>query len=313
MKEVSHKDYLEFIKERGTGVIIGDQQVELRQEWRIESYAPPDDYKPEKETVWSFPNRGNWATHVGDYRGNWSPYIPRNLIMRYTKPGDHVLDQMAGSGTTLVECKLLWRNGVGVDINPNAVMVARDRLNFEYASSSEQGKSCVIRTYVGDARYLNEIASESVDLVATHPPYARMIMYTRKSAGALDGDLSWLPLQTYLREMSRVAEESLRVLKPSKHCAILIGDTRKQLHYVPIAFRVMQAFLDAGFILREDIIKRQWKMKGTRERWRGKGYDFYLITHEHVFVFRKPASEEELSRFRHSSRNMFRMETREDK
>jgi hypothetical protein len=83
------------------------------------------------------------ATVVGNYRGNWSPYIPRNLILRYTQPGDIVLDRdgnprmpaehtclrppearlgMMGSGTTLVECKLLGRRAVGVDVNPDAVM-----------------------------------------------------------------------------------------------------------------------------------------------------------------------------------------------
>ena len=30
-------------------------------------------------SVWSFPNRGNWATHDAKWRGNWSPYIPRNI------------------------------------------------------------------------------------------------------------------------------------------------------------------------------------------------------------------------------------------
>jgi hypothetical protein len=109
--------------------------------------------------------------------------------------------------------------------------------------------------------------------------------------------------------MRRVADESLRVLKPDKHCAILIGDTRKQKHYVPIAFGVMQAFLDSGFIIREDIIKRQWKMRGTREKWRGRGYDFYLIAHEHIFVFRKPADQKEYSKHRHSSRAMFKVAT----
>lgn len=44
-------------------------------------------------TVWSFPDRGDWATHVGNYRGNWSPHIPRNLILRYTQPGELVLDR----------------------------------------------------------------------------------------------------------------------------------------------------------------------------------------------------------------------------
>jgi len=40
---------------------------------------------------------------------------------------------MMGSGTTLVEAKLLERNAIGLDINLDAVMVARDRLNFYYS------------------------------------------------------------------------------------------------------------------------------------------------------------------------------------
>ncbi|GAH99541.1 unnamed protein product, partial [marine sediment metagenome] len=34
----------------------------------------PKDFREEQTTVWSFKNRGNWATHSGEYRGNWSPY-----------------------------------------------------------------------------------------------------------------------------------------------------------------------------------------------------------------------------------------------
>jgi DNA modification methylase len=304
MNEVTHEDYIKFVKDHGARVEIGDMLIELRHDWGDMRFTPPDDYQPEKKTVWSFPSRGSWATHAGDYRGNWSPYIPRNIILRYTKPGDLVLDQMVGSGTTLVECRLLGRNAIGVDVNLNAVMVARNRLDFQYETPLEFGKSSAIKTYVGDARNLNEVASNSVDLVATHPPYAQIIRYTRKGKGALQGDLSQLPLDSYLSEMRKVAEESLRVLKPGNHCAILIGDTRKQLHYVPIAFRIMQIFLDAGFILREDIIKEQWKMKGTREKWRGRNRNFYLIAHEHIFIFRKPTSDEEYSLHKYSSRAM---------
>ena len=39
----------------------------------------PKNFKLESTTIWSFKSRGNWATHNGQYRGNWSPYIPRNL------------------------------------------------------------------------------------------------------------------------------------------------------------------------------------------------------------------------------------------
>lgn len=50
----------------------------------------PENYKMEVSTLWSFSDRGNWATHNGKYRGNWSPYVPRNVIMRYSKEGDIV-------------------------------------------------------------------------------------------------------------------------------------------------------------------------------------------------------------------------------
>ena len=48
----------------------------------------PDDFELEMTTVWSFPDRGNWATHDAKWRGNWSPYIPRNIILRYSQEGD---------------------------------------------------------------------------------------------------------------------------------------------------------------------------------------------------------------------------------
>ena len=95
-----------------------------------------NDFKPEETTIWSFKERGSWATHSGDYRGNWSPYVPRNLILRYTNPGDWVLDQFMGSGTTLIEAKLLNRNAVGVDINPQAVKLTKENLKFARNSDS---------------------------------------------------------------------------------------------------------------------------------------------------------------------------------
>ncbi len=104
MTEVSHEDYLGFI-ENNASVFIEDVEIKLGKLFSIKSFGPPEDYRIEDSTVWSFPNRGNWATHKSNYRGNWSPYIPRNLILKYTKEGDWVLDQMMGSGTTLIEAK----------------------------------------------------------------------------------------------------------------------------------------------------------------------------------------------------------------
>jgi len=297
MKEITHKDYLEYVKTHKFAT-IEDVKLEIGKNWPIKELQPKN-FKPETTTVWSFPDRGSWATHYlnSKYRGNWAPEVPRNLILKYTKEGEVVLDQMVGSGTTLIECKLLGRNGIGIDINPEAIMITRDRLNFNYSTINPKFPKTTQKTYVGDARNLNLIDDESIDLIATHPPYVSIIPYTNQR---VEGDLSNVrEVSQFIEEMKKVAKECFRVLKPGKHCAILMGDTRRHQHFVPVTFRVMQAFLDAGFILREDIIKLQWNMKSTREKWNGR-YDFYLIAHEHLFVFRKPEKGEKIKIFKDS-------------
>jgi DNA modification methylase len=291
MKEVREEDYKDFLKNHEF-VVIENVKVPLIKEHKIEKFEP-EDFKLETTTVWSFPERGDWATHKGNYRANWSPYIPRNLILRYTKEGDLVLDQMVGSGTTLIECKLLNRKGIGVDINPDAIIVTRNRLDFKYKYHPE------IKTYIGDARNLNLIKKETIDLIATHPPYANIVRFTKDK---IEGDLSNVKnVDEFIKEMEKVAKECYRVLKPGKHCAILIGDTRKRKHFVPITARVLETFLKVGFILREDVIKLQWKMKSTREKWRGSKYDFLLLAHEHLFIFRKLAKNEKLTPYKNST------------
>jgi len=298
MIRIPREEFLDFA-EGHKSVTIEEVEVPIGTKWSIKSIGPPADYTPETTTVWSFPERGDWATHAGNYRGNWSPYIPRNLILKYTKPGELVVDQMVGSGTTVVECKLLGRNAIGVDVNHDALMVAWDRLNFSHRPLDEDYREGKVQLFLGDARNLDEIENDSVDLIASHPPYAGIIRYT---GARVPGDLSALKMRPYLEAMKQVAAESYRVLKPGKHCAILIGDTRQHKHYVPINIRVFQQFLEAGFIVREDIVKLQHKMKSTREKWRGKKYDFYLIAHEHLFVFRKLAEGEKVSPYRVSAK-----------
>jgi DNA modification methylase len=253
------------------------------------------DMNLETTTVWSFPERGKWATHRPTYRGNWAPQIPRNLILKYTKEGDLVLDPMVGAGTTLIEAKLLNRDAIGIDINPQAIKLAKDALNFKVENKSKQ------ETYVGDTRKLEKITNDSIDAIVTHPPYLNIIKYSDEHP--IPGDLSNIgSLPKFLSEFEPAVKELYRILKSDHYCAILIGDTRKRRHYVPLAFNVMSLFLKNGFILKEDIIKIQHNCQ-TTPKWssEAKKYDFYLIMHEHLFVFRKPNIDENIALLKEST------------
>jgi methyltransferase domain protein len=239
----------------------------------------PEDFELEMTTHWSFPKRGDWATHDAKWRGNWSPYIPRNILLRYSKENDLVLDQFAGGGTTLVEAKLLNRNIIGVDVNDTALERCKEKTNFEC-----DGANGKIYLRKGDARNLNFISDKSVDLICTHPPYADIIKYSED----IDEDLSRLKVKDFLEEMKKVAVECYRVLKSDKFCAILIGDTRQKGHMVPMSFDVLKIFQGAGFKLKELIIKEQHNCRATGY-WKTNSikYNFLLIAHEYLFVFRK--------------------------
>ena len=239
----------------------------------------PEDFELEMTTHWSFPKRGNWATHDAKWRGNWSPYIPRNLLLRYSQEGDLVLDQFAGGGTTLVEAKLLNRNIIGVDINDVALERCKEKIDFDYEAAKGR-----VELHKGDARNLDFISDDSIDFVCTHPPYANIIKYSE----GIEGDLSQLKVSEFLEEMKLVASESYRVLKKGRFCAILMGDTRQKGHMVPMSFDVMRIFEEAGFKLKELIIKEQHNCRATGY-WKTNSikYNFLLIAHEYLFVFKK--------------------------
>jgi Predicted DNA modification methylase len=302
VREVPVEEYLEFVS-RNKRIVVEDQEISL-EPIEVKRLEPlPEELTDVSTTVWSFPARGSWATHKGDYRGNWAPQIPRALILKYTNPGDVVLDPMVGSGTTCIEAILLGRNCMAVDINYNAVMLTHHRLYYlvkalrerglqkklvEYAGgASERRVEAWYRIYHGDARRLDKIPDNSVDLVATHPPYFNIIEYGEQR---VEGDLSGArSLEEYLALFKQVAREMYRVLKPGGVLGILVGDTRIKKHYVPITHYALLTLLDVGFVLKEEVVKIQHKMKTTREVWsRLRDRDFLLIYHEKLFILEKP-------------------------
>ena len=238
----------------------------------------PEQFELEETTIWSFKERGKWATHIGDYRGNCPPQVPRNLILKYTKEGDVVLDTFCGSGTTMVETKLLNRKGFGIDVNIGALKIAKERISFKSNSLYEPK---LIRA---DATNLKGIVpDECIDLIFAHPPYANIIKYSKD----IKEDLSRLEINEFLEHMKQFSKECFRILKRDKYCAVLIGDIRKNKNVIPLGFYIMNIFIETGFMLKEMIIKEQNNCKKT-EYWRqNQKRDFYLLAHEYIFILKK--------------------------
>ena len=72
------------------------------------------------------------------------PHIPQILIKQFSKPGDVVLDPFTGSGTTLVEAKLLGRESIGTDINPISVLASKVKTTVLSQSEIELIESCIV-------------------------------------------------------------------------------------------------------------------------------------------------------------------------
>lgn len=187
------------------------------------------------------------------------------------------MDQFLGSGTTLVEAKLLNRNGIGIDINPKALSLSRTNLSFSSNSKSQ------IFLRKGNAASLAFIKDNRIDFICTHPPYSNIISYSSD----LVGDISLCNEKEFISVMNKVAEESFRVLKKGKNCAVMIGDKRIHGNVIPLGFQLLTCFLETGFVLKEIIIKVQHNCRAT-PKWQDINKNFLMLAHEYIFVFHKP-------------------------
>jgi DNA modification methylase len=248
-------------------------------------------FRPETSTVWRFRNRGEWCVHSSEYRGNWAPQIPRNLIIRFTKPGCWVLDPFMGGGTTAIECLLLARNFVGLDVNPLAIQISRSKVRRMKVLAKKYGESSLPKSRViikrHDARNLDFLKDNSIDLVCAHPPYADSLTYT----DGLGEDISRIhDIDEYCEAIRKVAAECHRVLRTNRVCAVMIGDIRRDGELIPLERHVSDAFSDVGFRLRERIVKVQYNDRSTAFYLDIGRQKRYWIAHEFLLIFDKKNS-----------------------
>lgn len=231
-------------------------------------------FNEEYTSLWSFKERGKWESHKGDYPGNCSPKVVRNLLLKYSKENDLILDQFVGSGTTIIEALLLNRRAIGIDINDIPLNISKSRV---------EGLGGYYKLIKSDATKLS-LASNTVDFICTHPPYMDIIKYSND----IYGDISLINGEEFYNKVSLVAKECYKVLKNKKYCAIVMGDIRRNGLIEPVGFTVMNLFLKCGFKLKEIIIKEQHNCKSTM-KWIeiAKKRNFLIIQHEYIFVFKK--------------------------
>ena len=89
-----------------------------------------------------------------------------------------------------------------------------------------------------------------------------------------------------MKELEQVAKESYRVLKKQGICTFMIGDIRKKGYVLPLGMNSMQKFVDAGFKLKEIIIKEQHSCRST-DYWEGRERKFLMLAHEYIFILEK--------------------------
>jgi DNA modification methylase len=240
------------------------------------------------DSLWLIDRRDNSGAHSGKYHGNFVPQIPFQLLSRYTKRGDWVLDPFAGSGTTLIEARRMQRNSLGIELQEAVVKEAMERVRSEACDNVKANM------YIGDSRsfdipaMLAENGIRQVQFVIFHPPYWDIIKFSDDPR-----DLSNIPsINDFFREFGKVVDNACAVLAKYRYAAIVIGDKYANSEIVPLGFYCMEFMRRRGFKQKAIIVKNFEDTKGKSGRqgiWRYRALtnDFYIFKHEYIFVFKK--------------------------
>ncbi len=242
------------------------------------------------DSLWLVDKRDGSGGHSAWYWGNFVPQIPQQLMLRYTKAGEWVLDPFAGSGTTLLESRRLGRNCIGIELQASVARKARQRLN----STGAQEQATITGLEVGDSRSLNvrqilrSHGTSSVQLVILHPPYHNIIQFS-KNRHDLSNTRS---AEDFASSFGKVVENVQPVLDPGRMLALVIGDKYEKGEWIPLGFMAMNEILRRNFKLKSIVVKNFEGTAGKRsqkELWRFRALagGFYVFKHEYIFIFQK--------------------------
>lgn len=241
------------------------------------------------DSLWQIDRRDTTGAHTAGYWGNFVPQIPNQMMRRYTKKSDWVLDAFAGSGTSLIEARRLGRNCLGVELQAHVAERARTTLAAEpnpnaVVSMVETGDSASFDF----SALLTRHGQRAAQLALLHPPYHDIIRFSDNAA-----DLSNAPtVASFLDQLGAVVENVAAALERERYLVLVIGDKYVRGEWHPLGFQAMQVVQDRGFLLKSIVVKNFDATTGKRaqkELWRYRALagGFFVFKHEYIFVFEK--------------------------
>ena len=223
-----------------------------------------NDITLETTTLWDFPTQNFGDVQHGDnkYNGVTPAFVIWNLLQRYTKEGDLIVDPMCGSGTSIDVAKELNRNVIGYDIVP-------------YRDDIIQN----------DARNI-PLENESIDFIFIDSPYSDNVKYSDHPGDI--GNISCEKEEFFL-ELEKVTKEIHRILKPGKVIGWLIGDHwRKKSGYISVGFKIFQILQNYFEPIDVICVTRHHQTSNTPIwHYRAKKFNFYLRGFKYLFIMKK--------------------------
>ena len=226
--------------------------------------------RPQVTTLWDYPSQDYGDTQQGraGYKGATPSYIIWNLLQRYTKEKDLVVDSFAGSGTTLDVARDLNRRALGYDVHPTRKDI-----------------------FKVDARKLPPELTAKVDFVFIDPPYSTHLDYgpDPRDIGKLDAAGG-----KYYDALDQAFGEIHRVLKPGKHMALYVSDSyvhekgKGQFH--ALGFELFQRLLKRGFepVDIVSVVRHNKTLEMGNYRKAADEGNFFLRGFNYLFIMRKP-------------------------
>lgn len=216
-----------------------------------------EEWREFTKTVWHIAN-----TSDPNHPAVFPIEIPRRLIKFFSFHGESVLDPFSGTGTTAVAALELGRRAVCIEQNPDYAKIIINR-----CQALSNGKECS-QIILGDSRNMESLATNSVGLVVTSPPY-----WNKADYGKGNENLGNEPIYTRFFERIRpVFEECYRVLMPGRKLCIVTANVNQHTEHGLLTFPLAADFImqlrDIGFVIVNEII---WSKDGTGGKWGSHG------------------------------------------